>query len=777
VRISWPKIYAELLRNVGQPWYGMLPYFAESLGVTEASISALGVGFAPLVQFKKRISANWWVIPERDAEGNIVGLSLRADRDGTKVMYPGSKHGLVYAIRPGFKTGSKDYTPGKHNWVRTMDAGVPCPVCGKPDGCLLSAEDPKNPKAVKCIRESQGAVAQGDMDSGGHLHILKPEGHLVKGGPLLETPGPGILVEGASDTAVAMDLGFVAVGRPSNLAGLGYLKQLVKGREWYIIGENDLKADGKHPGKAGMEAVFETLKNCCKLKKFLPPADVKDLREWKQKHNLTREDLLKYAEHNGSDISDNRNLESKEPVSIASRWLKEEHTTEGIPVLRKYAKEWYRFNGERYEKVDEEAYIRSGLYRWLLGRAYMEENLDGGIVLKPYEADKSKITNIIDALLMECPLIAEPPCWLDGRTEPHPTGLVSFPNGVLDVYPYLAGESAELLPLSPLYFTFNGLPYNFDPKADCPLFKKFIQEILPGDAKKIRLLQEWMGYLILPKTDQQKFMVFNGPSGSGKTTLLGAIEAMLGSNQVCHPSLMGMGQEYGLGQFIGKLWACIGDAHLDPMAKKQVIMERLKELTGNVHPKLMVRRMHIAEEDVHIYARITLACNDLPDLPDSGGALPRRTLALAFTEKFETETRKPDRQLADKLATEAPGIFNWALEGLDRLTRQGYFTIPESSEELAKKFAANASPISQFVDYCCEVGSHRKEQDDVVYDVWRNWGREHGLSGGMRLKFNHNLLLTLSSVRHVKDNIGGKIVGVFTGIGLTKEAREKYLAK
>lgn len=781
MKINWLKQYADFASNTAPPWTGMLEHLGEKLGLTAVSLSAYGVGFAPLVQFKKRLSSAWWVIPERNAEGQVVGLSLRSETSDTKVMYPGSKHGLAYVVRTGYKTGTTNYVPGRHNWVRVADAKRVCPVCGKPDGCMVSAENPADPKAVLCIREKKGSARPGSIDEhggGGHLHLLKPEAHITKGGPLEDSEHPVIIVEGLTDAVAARDLGFVAVGRPSNLAGLGYLRDLVRGRRVWIIGENDRKANGDWPGRTGMEATFESLKDSSRAVKFMPPEEFKDLRQWKNQGGLDQATLLKYAADNGSDRGDDRLLDSAEPYKIAVRWLKEEHTQEGVPILRKYNGEWYRFNGQCYEPVEEESLIRGGLYRWLLDRDVKQEQEDGGIDLVPYSADKSKITNIIDALSDPCPLKAEPPCWLDGRAEPEPKDMIAFPNGVLNVREYLRDGTTDLLPLSPLFFTFNSLPYNFDADATCPLFEKFLLDIFPDDPKKRLLAQEWAGLLLVPDTSFQKLMVFNGTSGSGKGTLLYAIEAMLGgTRQVCSPTLTGFGQPYGLAQMVGKLAAFVKDARLDNSAHKYVIMERLLELSGSVHPMLEVRRMHVAETTMHLFARITIACNDLPDLPDSGGALPRRTLALHFTEKFETDSVKPDRELPDKLAKEAPGILNWALRGLERLRRQGYFTIPQSSEQLAKKFAANASPISQFIDACCEVGSEKAAAEDALYEAWRNWAREHSLGAGLKLKFQHNLMLTVSSVRHVTNVLEGRKVGGYTGIALTQEAKDRYLAK
>lgn len=780
MKISWPKIHENFVDNVSAPWVGMLPELGERLGITPESLQAFGVGFAPLIEFKKRTSEAWWTNPERDDEGRIVGISLREFAGNAKLTYPGSKHGLIYVVRPAYKLGTKDYQPGRQNWVRTMNAGIPCPVCGKPDGCLLSAENPADPKAVMCIRESRGAARPAGEDAG-WLHIRKPEGHVTKGGPLEDSELPVLCVEGLSDAAAGRDLGFVTVGRPSNLAGMGLLRELLKGRTVLIIGENDVttRTDGslRYPGREGMEATFETLKNVAAVKKLLPPEGIKDLRIWKNDHGLTKEALIEYAQQHGSDIGNARMLDSKEPVKIATRWLKEEHTMDGFPILRYYKNGWYRFSGDRYEAIDETAHIRGGLYRWLQDRDYKTVGPDGTVKIEPYEADKGKINNIIDALSMDCPLQAEPPCWLDGRTQPEPRNLLVFPNGVLDVQAYLRSGTPDLLDLSPCLFTFGSMPYEFNPAAECPLWLKFLAQAFPDDPKKTMLLQEWAGYLTVPRTEQQKFMVFNGTSGSGKSTSVFALKAMLGQHNHCSPSLTGLGQTYGLAQFIGKSAAFIEDARMDRNANKFVIMERLLELTGSVHPILEVRRMQIAETPMHLFARVTIACNDLPDLPDSGGALPRRTLALCFTEKFDGDNKTPDRSLPDRLAAEAPGILNWALQGLDRLLRRGTFTIPASSEELAKKFTANASPIAQFIDSCCEVGSHLSAQDDIMYEVWRNWARDHNLSPGMRGKFQHNVCLTISTVRYITDVKDGKKIGGFTGVGLTQEAKDRYLGK
>src|SRR5580700_8336613 len=136
----------------GNSYPGMLEDLAQHLGVSVESVRRIAPGWVPIVTFKKgKNYRGWWAIPARDDCGKVIGLGLRSVNDA-KAMYPGSKLGLIYEVNPDQEPGRHRYNPGPANWARTMDAGVLCPVCGKPDGCLVSVDNPSDPKAVQCIR-------------------------------------------------------------------------------------------------------------------------------------------------------------------------------------------------------------------------------------------------------------------------------------------------------------------------------------------------------------------------------------------------------------------------------------------------------------------------------------------------------------------------------------------------------------------------------------------------------------------------------------------------
>lgn len=102
-----------------------------------------------------------------------------------------------------------------------------------------------------------------------------------------DAPGPVLLPEGASDVlALAGVLGLCAVGRPSNLGGVAFLVELLRGvaasREILVLAEFDPTERGEWPGLAGAQTTAAKL--AAELKRpirwALPPNKSKDARRW-----------------------------------------------------------------------------------------------------------------------------------------------------------------------------------------------------------------------------------------------------------------------------------------------------------------------------------------------------------------------------------------------------------------------------------------------------------------------------------------------------------------
>lgn len=112
--------------------------------------------------------------------------------------------------------------------------------------------------------------------------------------------GPLIIVEGASDVAALLDMGFDAIGRPS-CSSCVYMTQDVvasrRNREWVIIEDHDepkKRPDGSvwFPGQEGAAKLAEALLDTGKPGKVIAANGAKDVREWK-KSGATRQHVLR----------------------------------------------------------------------------------------------------------------------------------------------------------------------------------------------------------------------------------------------------------------------------------------------------------------------------------------------------------------------------------------------------------------------------------------------------------------------------------------------------
>lgn len=113
---------------------------------------------------------------------------------------------------------------------------------------------------------------------------------------------------------------------------------------------------------------------------------------------------------------------------------------------------------------------------------------------------------------------------------------------------------------------------------------------------------------------------------------------------------------------------------------------------------------------VRLPTRFLIISNELPAFGDASGAIASRFILTTLTESF---LGHEDIGLEDKLIAELPGILNWALGGLERISRQR-FTVPKSSAKAVAALQDLVSPMSKFVRECCDQGGPDKT---VVIDT------------------------------------------------------------
>ena len=738
---------------------GTLELFAEELGVTVESLEKLGVGYYP--------GEYAWVFAERDAKGDITGL-LKRYHNGKKFMEHGSKRGLIYAYNSDYAIGDKRYEAGKYHWVRISDAKVTCPICAKPDWCLVSSDDPENPSATVCSRISNGSVRE--LPGCGYLHILDSKRQQKGSGAVLQsTDLPIIIVEGASDVLAAMALGFVAIGRPSAEGGMAILNEMpLAGHEVWIIGDNDAGAGEKGMKKTHLNIKEMTENVLC----ILPPEGIKDLRQWVQR-GLTQKSLFEYVGEHGDD---NKELDPNvfaDDVAflIAERFMNEFHMLNGVPILRNYRGQWMQWSKDHYEELSA-ALFKGELYKFLEGKQFVKTTLRG-LDIVPYKPTRSKVNDIIDAMNRWCPIEKDPPIWLDKEKHPHPNNLIIFKNGMLDVAEYMKGNIVLHNP-DPRLFTYNVFPYAFDENAWSNLYEDTCSQIFNEDAECIQALAQWFGYNLVPDMTQEKLIIFIGDTRSGKSTILETLHGMLGKDQYNATSFQALANTHGLYSLIGKLAATLGDARTPRRGEADAALQTILQITGR--DSVTVNPKYIQPFDLYLTCRFTIAMNDLPGFSDPAKALVARSIILNFPNSY---IGREDFTLKDRLRKEAREgkLINFALQGLKDLREQGRFTMPESSKPLLQQLTEITAPVTAFIKECCIKDENVYIVKSTLYEAWEHWCSKTGHKAGNNIYFGRWLRQACPTAVDFRANIDGRRQYMYKGLELQDWCYSQYLGR
>jgi putative DNA primase/helicase len=133
--------------------------------------------------------------------------------------------------------------------------------------------------------------------------------------------------------------------------------------------------------------------------------------------------------------------------------------------------------------------------------------------------------------------------------------------------------------------------------------------------------------------------------------------------------------------------------------------------------------------DFEPYAKLLFSCNKMPQTPDDTDAFFRRWLILAFPNQFLADNTKTDPNLKEKLTTpeELSGILNWALEGLQRLLKQGKFSIGETVEQTRDRYTLLSNPVRAFAESRLDIAPGKIVTKKDVYNAFIQFCGEHNL--------------------------------------------------
>lgn len=305
------------------------------------------------------------------------------------------------------------------------------------------------------------------------------------------------------------------------------------------------------------------------------------------------------------------------------------------------------------------------------------------------------------------------------NTDPY---LLNLKNGLYDI------RTKELKEHDPKILSTIQLDVSYRSDAKGEVFEKFIHEVVP-DKENLLLVQEMMGYSLTSFNNAKKAFIFNGQGDTGKSTVLNIIEDMVTSKHIANIPIQGLGSRFNTAELFGKLVNIYADLPSTPIRDGSM----LKVLTGN--DKVQAERKGQDPFTFRNKAKFIFSCNGLPpNYGDRSDAFYNRLIIIPFDNSVPKE--KQDPHLRDKLNKELDYIFNWALEGLERLIDNDFiFTENKATLEATEEYKLYSNSVLVFVKECCELDPKVYVASTELYNEYKEYCFENGFSPVSSIKF------------------------------------------
>jgi putative DNA primase/helicase len=236
------------------------------------------------------------------------------------------------------------------------------------------------------------------------------------------------------------------------------------------------------------------------------------------------------------------------------------------------------------------------------------------------------------------------------------------------------------------------LPFEYLPNATAPLFQKYLDEVLP-DADKQKVFAEFCGYIFIKPSvlKLEKMLILYGTGANGKSVFFEILNALLGKENFSSYSLQDLTNENGY--YRAKIGNKLVNYASEISGKLETDTFKLMASGEPISVRLPYGEPFILTD----YAKLIFNCNELPKDVEHTNAFFRRFLIMGFDVTISEQNQ--DKQLANRIIeNELSGVFNWILNGLDRLLKQKNFSKCEAVENSRSDYEKQSDSVKMFIE-------------------------------------------------------------------------------
>lgn len=312
--------------------------------------------------------------------------------------------------------------------------------------------------------------------------------------------------------------------------------------------------------------------------------------------------------------------------------------------------------------------------------------------------------------------------------------LLTCRNGTINL------RTGELGPNEPTNFITACAPVEYDPAAQCPRFELFLNQIFDGDETLVAFAKRWFGYCITGEVIEHAMVFHIGTGRNGKTALMDTLQRVLGSGYfdtgadglLTGPAHGGATPE--VLKLLGKRMVTLSETKKDQEFNEAL----LKRLTGS--DRLVARNLYEGLTEFDPTHKLQVFTNHAPRITVNDDAIWLRLYFLKYPIVYGTpeqvargEAMKVrDTRLKEHLASEAPGILRWLVEGAVDWYREG-LVAPKAVSHATQAYHDEQDVVGQFLraQTVRDPQGHAplSGSSDALYVRYRGWIIENGHRG------------------------------------------------
>lgn len=295
--------------------------------------------------------------------------------------------------------------------------------------------------------------------------------------------------------------------------------------------------------------------------------------------------------------------------------------------------------------------------------------------------------------------------------------LLNVANGILGL------RTGNLQPHTPDHLLTKLAPVEYDPKAEAPTWRAFLERVQP-DPEVRAYLQRAAGYSLTAHVGEHCMFFCWGRGRNGKSTLLEVVRTLMGEGEYAAVAA----EDLFLASKHERHPTELADLRGARLVTSSEVGEgrawneaRVKWITGGDTLKARVMRGDFFSfSPTH---KLWVAANHKPRTRGTDTGFWRRVHLVPWT--VEIPKAEEDTELPAKLRSELAGILAWAVEGCLEW-RRGGLRPPAAVSAAVEDYRASEDLLAEFIGECCTVHPQAWARTPDLYAVYKSWADQNG---------------------------------------------------